>query len=101
MTAAWKQLVRDRLKENKRNGVKPWDQKTLGEAVGAADKSGINKMFKGNTCRFVPEICRVLNIAPSLEERPERDSLDEEMALVTDPAVREAFAALLRSYRTK
>jgi hypothetical protein len=76
MTPRWKQRVRDRLAENKRNGVEPWDQVQLAAAVGAKDKSGITKMWKATGSTFVPEICRVLQIPPPMHERKEPDDLD-------------------------
>lgn len=103
MTDAWKQRVRDRLSDNKRNGIKPLDQVQLAAAVGAADKSAISVMLKPDTTasKLVDRVCEVLQIAAPLEERKERDQLDEEAALLVDQATRDAFAALLREFRTK
>jgi len=77
MTDRWKQRVRDRLAENKRNNVEPRDQVELADAVGAADKSAITKMFKAKASKLVPDVCRVLQIPVPMQERREPDALDE------------------------
>jgi hypothetical protein len=77
MTPAWKQRVRDRLKENKAKGIYPRNQVELAEAVGASDKSGITKMFKADGSVFVPDVCRVLNLPMPMQEYQEDDELDE------------------------
>ena len=103
MTPAWKQRVRDRLSENKRNGIEPMDQVQLAAAIGGVDKSAVTKMLnpKTTSSKLVPEVCRVLQIAAPLDERKERDALDEETALLVDQQTRDAMAALLREIRTK
>jgi hypothetical protein len=77
MTAQWKQRVRDRLVENKRNDVYPRDQVELADAVGAADKSAITKMLRAKASKLVPAVCRVLQIPAPMQERREPDKLDE------------------------
>lgn len=77
MTPRWKQRVKERLAENKRNGVFPRDQVELADAVGAADKSAITKMLKAKSSKLVPDVCRVLQIQMPMQERYEPDVLDE------------------------
>jgi hypothetical protein len=77
MTPAWKQRVRDRLAENKRNNIYPRDQVELAAAIGAADKSAVTKMLQATASKYVPIVCRVLQIGTPLQERKEPDALDE------------------------
>jgi hypothetical protein len=77
MTPAWKQLVRDRLAENKENDVYPRNQVELAEAVGASEKSAITKMFKASGSKFVPKVCEVLGIDMPMRETKKTDRLDE------------------------
>jgi hypothetical protein len=76
MTTQWKQRVRDRLAENKRNDVYPRDQVELAEAVKAADKSAITKMLQADASKLVPAVCQVLQIPMPMQERREPDELD-------------------------
>lgn len=76
VTPEWKQLVRKRVAENKREGKPPTSVKALA-AMLKADAAGLYLMLKGKqrTSKYAPKICDLLGIEP---------------AMVTNPAVTEA-----------
>jgi polyphosphate kinase 2 (PPK2 family) len=96
MTKRWKEKVKERLAENKRNNIYPRDQVELAEAVDAADKSAITKMLKATASKLVPRVCQVLQISVPMQERKEPDVLDR-LLDGADDRKRIEIASLIRA----
>jgi len=94
MTPAWKQRVRDRLAENKRNNIAPRNQVELAEMIDAADKSAVTKMWKATGSKLVEPICALLQIALPMDEHVDGDDLDQFVADLPAEKRTRALAAL-------
>jgi hypothetical protein len=94
MTDAWKQRVRDRLLENKRNDVAPRNQVELAEMIGAKDKSAITKMFAATSSKLVEPICALLQIPLPMKEQKEPDELELFIADLPEAKRTKALATL-------
>lgn len=85
MTPEWKQLVLDKLAENKLAGITPGNKSELAKKIGA-DKSNFTAFFREETTssKLVVPICAALGIEPPLQLPQRRDALELLVAKLSD-----------------